>query len=117
MGQVRYDRDPRYGTMATYSCRRGYGLMGASLRTCQANGSWSESPPSCRSECVHGKYGLKLAWEGEGGSYRAHCIGIQADGVDKIRASDILMLFKLIDSSECFSDIESVIGSLKILLH
>ena len=49
-GHVKYPRDPRYGSMATYSCRGGYGLVGPQSRMCQASGEWSDLPPSCRSE-------------------------------------------------------------------
>ena len=32
---------------ATYSCNRGYNLVGGSTRTCQATGQWSGSAPTC----------------------------------------------------------------------
>ncbi len=40
---------------ATYSCDRGFNLVGVNTRTCQANGGWSGTPPFCT-----GKYCLLL---------------------------------------------------------
>ena len=37
-----------FGSTATYSCQRGYILVGGSTRTCQANGQWSGQAPICR---------------------------------------------------------------------
>jgi hypothetical protein len=36
-----------YGSTATYSCDAGYGLVGAETVTCQADGTWSGSAPTC----------------------------------------------------------------------
>jgi hypothetical protein len=36
-----------YGFVATYSCAAGYTLAGSATRTCQADGSWSGTPPTC----------------------------------------------------------------------
>ena len=36
------------GDMASYSCNTGYELIGDDTRTCQADGSWSGSPPTCQ---------------------------------------------------------------------
>lgn len=36
-----------YGATATYGCNAGYDLVGATMRTCQANGTWSGAPPTC----------------------------------------------------------------------
>ena len=36
-----------YGSSATYSCDSGYTLNGPNSRTCQADGYWSGSEPSC----------------------------------------------------------------------
>ena len=38
------------GSTATYSCQRGYTLVGTSTRTCQANRQWSGVAPVCESE-------------------------------------------------------------------
>ena len=35
------------GDTATYTCDDGYELVGSSTRTCQPNGEWSGSPPTC----------------------------------------------------------------------
>ena len=53
---------PRYGdvnvpettfqAVATYSCISGYSLVGDSIRTCQANGSWSGQIPQCSRKIV-----------------------------------------------------------------
>lgn len=50
---------PRYGSLGgdsylfknsvTFACNQGYQLHGASSATCLANGTWSHSPPTCRS--------------------------------------------------------------------
>jgi len=39
-----------FGSSATYSCQRGYILVGGSTRTCQDNGQWSGVAPVCRSK-------------------------------------------------------------------
>ncbi len=36
--------------MATYSCDTGYNLVGNTMRTCQANETWTGSDPTCESE-------------------------------------------------------------------
>ena len=36
-----------FGSTATYSCNTGYSLTGAATRTCQADGTWSGTVPTC----------------------------------------------------------------------
>ncbi len=36
---------------ATYSCSRGFILVGVDTRTCQANGAWSGNPSFCTCKC------------------------------------------------------------------
>ena len=47
-GQVTYTGRTTFGQTATYSCNRGYNLVGDNTRTCQANGVWSGSIPICQ---------------------------------------------------------------------
>ena len=35
------------GDTATYTCDDGYELIGSDTRTCQSNGEWSGSAPTC----------------------------------------------------------------------
>jgi hypothetical protein len=37
----------KYGSTASYSCSFGYTLSGTATRTCQADGSWSDTEPTC----------------------------------------------------------------------
>ena len=41
-----------YGQTATYSCTGGNSVIGAASVTCQADGSWSSAPPTCRQTCM-----------------------------------------------------------------
>ena len=41
-----------FGSVATYSCDRGYTLDGNTSRICQSNGQWSGPQPSCVGECL-----------------------------------------------------------------
>ena len=36
-----------FGSTATYSCVKGFTLVGGRTRTCQANGAWSGKAPFC----------------------------------------------------------------------
>lgn len=36
-----------YGSVATYSCRCGYRLIGSKVRNCQGNGVWSGNSTIC----------------------------------------------------------------------
>ena len=47
-GQVDHTAGTTFRQTATYSCNTGYGLVGDSNRTCQANGVWSGSAPTCQ---------------------------------------------------------------------
>ena len=38
-----------FGSTATYSCQKGYILVGDSTRVCQVNGQWSGDAPTCKS--------------------------------------------------------------------
>ena len=40
------------GDMANYSCDAGYTLDGSAWRTCQSNGSWTGTEPTCNREQV-----------------------------------------------------------------
>ena len=46
-GQVNHTAETTFGQTATYSCDPGYNLVGDSTRTCQADGIWSGSDPTC----------------------------------------------------------------------
>lgn len=39
------------GATVQYRCAAGHIVRGYGLRTCEANGSWSDSPPTCVCEC------------------------------------------------------------------
>ena len=41
-----------FGYTVTYSCERGYDLIGPVMRTCQADGQWNGSVPTCESEIL-----------------------------------------------------------------
>ena len=47
-GQVSHTNGTTFGQIATYSCDTGYNLVGNSTRTCQADGVWSGSEPTCQ---------------------------------------------------------------------
>ena len=47
-GQVSHTAGTTFGQTATYSCDTGYNLLGDSTRTCQADGVWSGSGPTCQ---------------------------------------------------------------------
>ena len=36
------------GDLADYSCNDGFELIGADMRTCQADGTWSGNAPTCQ---------------------------------------------------------------------
>ena len=37
--------------VATYACSEGYNLVGDTMRTCQANGQWTGTVPTCICKC------------------------------------------------------------------
>ena len=48
-GRVNTSAGTSFGDVARYSCDTGYTLNGPAERTCQADGRWNESVPTC--EC------------------------------------------------------------------
>ena len=52
-GQVDISNGTVFGSTAIYICDEGYILSGAQNHTCEADGVWSLSIPSCQSECVY----------------------------------------------------------------
>ena len=60
-GQVNHTAGTTFGQTATYSCDRGYNLVGGTIRTCQATGVWVGSAPTCQSRLtvyVHAHWGF-----------------------------------------------------------
>ena len=51
-GQVDHTAGTTVGQTATYCCNTGYNLVGDSARTCQAEGNWSGSAPTCEGTFV-----------------------------------------------------------------
>ena len=49
-GRVDTSDGTLFGDVAKYSCDEGYILNGPAKRTCQADGEWSGSMPTCQSE-------------------------------------------------------------------
>ena len=39
------------GTVATFTCSGGFELVGDAVRECQSDSSWTNSHPTCLSEC------------------------------------------------------------------
>lgn len=37
-----------FGDRVTYSCQHGYHVVGLQSRTCQADGQWARTAPSCK---------------------------------------------------------------------
>ena len=46
-GRVDTPQGTTFEHTATYRCNSGYSLVGNTTRTCQANGLWSGSSPTC----------------------------------------------------------------------
>ena len=60
-GQVSHTAGTTFGQTATYTCARGYNLVGGTTRTCQATGVWVGSAPTCQSRLtvyVHAHWGF-----------------------------------------------------------
>ena len=53
-GQVNHTAGTTFGQTATYSCNTGYNLVGDSTRTCQSEGEWSGSAPTCQGMSLKG---------------------------------------------------------------
>ncbi len=49
-GEVVYDNNNIYTSVAEYSCKFGFELVGVEIRTCRENGEWSDEEPLCKSE-------------------------------------------------------------------
>lgn len=39
--------DTIFGSVANYSCQRGYNINGTSMRLCEGNGQWTDQMPQC----------------------------------------------------------------------
>ena len=46
------DGVPSYEDTCTHTCNDGYELIGSPTRTCQSDGSWSNSAPTCTRELL-----------------------------------------------------------------
>ena len=40
----------QYGYSITFTCNVGYTLQGSNVRTCQTNGQWTGTQPTCQSK-------------------------------------------------------------------
>lgn len=56
-GDVDTSSGTGYLDVAAYTCIKGYELIGNDVRTCEADGNWSDSAPVC---IVYGKETLAL---------------------------------------------------------
>ena len=41
-------KSTQFGSVAFYSCNEGFRLVGAETQTCQDNGEWSGTAPTCQ---------------------------------------------------------------------
>ena len=57
-GRVDTPQGTTLNRLATYSCNCGYCLVGDETRTCQANGQWSGSEPTCNSLSIPAGMGV-----------------------------------------------------------
>jgi hypothetical protein len=53
-GRVSTSSGTQFNDSASYSCNDGYKIEGSPSRTCQANGSWSGSAPTCVAQAMCG---------------------------------------------------------------
>ena len=51
-GHVNTSAGTSFGDVARYSCDAGYTLNGTSERTCQADGQWNGTEPTCEGETL-----------------------------------------------------------------
>ena len=52
------------GNMVVYTCESGYVLVGGSQqRTCQDNGTWDGTEPTCSRKCIDQERIYSLAYE------------------------------------------------------
>ena len=101
-GQITQQIHTTYDSVTSYSCDNGYVLIGPNRRTCQADGTWSGSEPSCwtqptcetvdcnrPTESAHGHLGLSTTTFGSVATYscdNGYCLSgqsmtiCQADG-------------------------------------
>ena len=52
-GRVDTSAGTSFGDVARYSCDEGYTLIGLNETTCQADGLWNGSVPSCESKILN----------------------------------------------------------------
>ncbi len=50
------DSNREFQDTATYTCDTGFELFGNSMRTCQADGTWSGDEPTCRGKGMPERY-------------------------------------------------------------
>ncbi len=55
-GQVSTSSGTTFMNTATYTCDHGYNLNRATIRTCEANGTWNLTAPTCDRECFKQVY-------------------------------------------------------------
>ena len=57
-GRVDISAGTTFTKVASYTCNRGYELIGTTTRMCQATGNWSRTPPNCDAIGKYGQFGL-----------------------------------------------------------
>ncbi|XP_076811797.1 uncharacterized protein LOC143458809 [Clavelina lepadiformis] len=78
-----------YQTLCEYECNRGYELIGASSRTCQRDGRWTDSRPTCQKiecpvirELVNGQTVCQ-----SGNEYLSVCVFVCGDNYNRVGTS------------------------------